>query len=328
MNTLVTGGTGFTGSHLARRLLQKGHKVTVLDAGKGLLFDELIGSGAKIVLGSVTDRALVKAITEGSDIVFHLAAAFRKVNLPKKVYWDVNVEGTRNLLEAALEWGVQKFVYCSTCGVHGHVKNGPADEDSPITPEDYYQYTKYEGERVVTEFGKNGLRVVTLRPTAIYGPGDPERFSMLFKMVSKGQFVMFGSGKAHYHPVYIDNLVDAFELAASSENASGAAYLIGDEEYHSLDDLVTAIAEALGVNVTIRHFPFWPLWSAALACEVAYKPLRTDPPLFRRRVDWFRQNRAFSIDKAKRELGYQPKVGLNEGLARTAQWYKAQGYLR
>ena len=138
---------------------------------------------------------------------------------------------------------------------------------------------------------------------------------------------MFGDGKAHYHPVYIRNLVDAFELAAGSENGDGQAYLIGDERYYTLNELVTAIADALGVKLNIRHVPFWPLWSAALACETVYKPFRVDPPLFRRRVDWFRQNRAFSIEKARRELSYQPKVGLEEGLAQTAGWYQEQGYL-
>lgn len=327
MKILVTGGTGFTGSHLTRRLLLKGHRVVVIDTQQGLLFDELKGLGAEIYIGSITDWDLVQRVMQGCEVVHHVAAAFRKVNLPKKVYWDVNVEGTGYLLEAALKYGVRKVVYCSTCGVHGDVKQGPADEDSPIAPEDYYQYTKYEGEKVVSEFLGKGLKIVTLRPTAIYGPGDPERFLMLFRMVNQGRFFMFGDGKAHYHPLYIDNLVDAFELAATSENGDGEVYLIGDAKYYSLNDLVSAIAETLGVDLTIRHLPFWPLWTTALVCEMVYKPFRVDPPLFRRRVDWFRQNRAFSIEKARRELGYQPRVGMKEGLAETAKWYQERGYL-
>jgi nucleoside-diphosphate-sugar epimerase len=328
MKILVTGGTGFTGSHLTRRLIRKGHKVVALDNQPGLFCDELKRLGAEVVIGSVADRNLVLKVTQGCDVVHHLAAMFRKVNLPKKVYWDVNVEGTRNVLEAALQCGVRKVVYCSTCGVHGDVAKEPADENAPITPEDYYQYTKYEGEKVIPEFLEKGLRVVTLRPTAIYGPGDPERFFMLFKMVSKGRFLMFGDGMAHYHPVYVDNLVDGFELAGESERGDGEVYLIGDEKYYTLNELVLAIAETLGVDLKMRHLPFWPLWTAALACEIVYKPFQVDPPLFRRRVDWFRQNRAFSIEKAKSELGYQPQVGLKEGLARTAQWYVERGYLR
>lgn len=323
----MTGGTGFTGSHLTRRLLQKGNQVVVIDNQKGLFYDELSKMGAQIHIGSVADRRLVDEVTKGCEVVHHVAAMFRKVNLPKKIYWDVNVEGTRYLLEAALKYGVKKFVNCSTCGVHGDVKKEPADENSPITPADYYQYTKYEGEKVVKEFLGKGLKIVTVRPTAIYGPGDPERFLMLFKMVSKGKFLMFGNGASHYHPVYIDNLVDAFELAAASDKGNGEVYLIGDEKYYSLNEIVNSIADVLGIKLNLIHLPFWPLWTLALVCEMVYKPLRIDPPLFRRRVDWFRQNRAFSIEKAKKELGYQPKVGLKEGLAQTAKWYREQGYI-
>jgi nucleoside-diphosphate-sugar epimerase len=324
---LVTGGAGFTGSFLARRLLHKGHKVTLIDNQPGHFFDELKGLGAQILIGSVSDRELVWKAMQGCEIVHHLAAVFRRVNLPKPVYWDVNVEGTRNVLEAALQQSVQKVVNCSTCGVHGDVKREPADENAPIAPEDYYQYTKYEAEKIIPEFVERGLKVLTLRPTAIYGPGDPARFFMLFKRVNTGRFPMFGDGRVHYHPLYIDNLVDAFELAAVSGKGDGEAYLIGDKHYCTLNELVSTIAETLGVKLKVRHLPFWPLWTASLACELAYKPFPVDPPLFRRRVDWFRQNRAFSIQKAKRELGYEPKVGLKEGLAQTAEWYRSRGYL-
>ncbi len=327
MRVLVTGGTGFTGSHLTRRLLQKGHQVVVIDNQPGIFYDELKKMGAQIFLGSVTDQKLVHEATKGCEVVHHVAAMFRKVNLPKKVYWDVNVEGTRYLLEAALKYGVKKFVNCSTCGVHGHVGKSPADENAPIAPEDYYQYTKYEGERVVQKYLDQGLQIVTLRPTAIYGPGDPERFLMLFKRVNTGRFLMFGSGASHYHPLYIDNLVDAFELAAASNKGNGEVYLIGDKKHYSLNDLVTAIGEVLNVNLKLVHLPFWPLWTLALACEIAYKPLKVEPPLFRRRVDWFRQNRAFSIEKAKKELGYHPQIDLKTGLAKTAQWYREKGYI-
>jgi nucleoside-diphosphate-sugar epimerase len=327
MKVLVTGGTGFTGSHLTRRLLQRGHHVVVIDSQPGLFFDELKKLGAEILIGSVTDRSLIDRAVPGCEVVHHVAAAFRKVNLPKNVYWDVNVEATRYLLQTSLNHGVKAFVYCSTCGIHGHVKGRQADEKSPIAPADYYQFTKYEGEKVVAEFLGKGLKIVTLRPTAIYGPGDPERFFMLFKMVNKGRFFMFGNGEAHYHPVHVENLVDAFELAAASEKGDGQVYLIGDEHHYSLNELVSAIARALGVKIKVWRLPFWPLWSAALLCEIGYKPFRVDPPLFRRRVDWFRQNRAFSIAKAKSELGYQPKISLEEGLRQTGRWYREQGYL-
>lgn len=327
MKILVTGGTGFTGSHLTRRLLLQGHAVVVLDNQPGLFFDELKRLGATILIGSVTDEALVERAVAGCEVVHHLAAAFRKVNLPRREYWRTNVDGTRIVLDAARRHRVRKVVYCSTCGVHGDVKRWPAPETAPIAPADYYQCTKYEGEVVVRELADRGLPAVILRPAAIYGPGDPERFLMLFRRVATGRFMMFGDGQTHYHPLYVDNLVDAFLLAAESDRCRGEAYLIADEHFFTLNALVTAIGEALDVDVKIRHYPFRPLWLAALLCEGAYKLLPADPPLFRRRVDWFRQNRAFDIQKAKRELGYEPRISLAEGLARTARWYREHGYL-
>jgi nucleoside-diphosphate-sugar epimerase len=324
---LVTGGTGFTGSHLVRRLLERGHQVSVVDNSKGLFWEELEQLGAGISLGSVTDRALMERLVAGQEVVFHVAAAFRGVDLPHKVYWEVNVEGTRNLLEAALQQGVRRFIYCSTEGVHGHIKNPPADEQAPIAPKDYYQYTKWEGEKVVQEYIRKGLGCVILRPTAIYGPGDPERFLMIYRRVKTGVFPMFGSGRITYHPLYIDNLSDAFELAMEKDGAPGQTYLIADEHYIAIEDLVGAVARVMGTVVKIPHFPFWPLYLAALLCETACKPLRITPPIFRRRADWYRQNRAFTIAKAKKELGYIPQVGLTEGLTRTYDWYRAHGYL-
>jgi nucleoside-diphosphate-sugar epimerase len=327
MKVLVTGGTGFTGSHLVRRLLDRGHEVVVLDNQKGLLYEELTARGAQIELGSITDKVLVEKLLRGCEVVYHLAAAFRELNVPDRHYWTVNVEGTQYVAGAALRFGVRRFIYCSTQGVHGDIKKAPGNEKSPIAPEDYYQLTKYEGEKVVGEYVEKGLDAAILRPTAIYGPGDPGRFLHLFRLVKRGVFPMFGDGATFYHPAYIDNLVDAFEMVAQRDGIGGQAYIIGDSHYYSLNDLVRYVAEAMDVSVRIRHLPFWPLWMAAITCEMTYKPLRLTPPLFRRRVDWFRQNRAFDISKARWSIGYEPKVDLPTGLRQTARWYAEQHYL-
>lgn len=326
MTTLVTGGTGFTGSHLVRRLLTGGHDVRVLDTSPGLFADELTALGAQLTLGSVTDEAVVDRVTAGAERVFHVAAVFRQVNLADSVYHRVNAVGTRIVGEAALRHGVESFVYCSTQGVHGNVASPPGDESSPIAPEDYYQQTKYEGEQEIAALAARGLPATTLRPMAIYGPGDPARFLFLFRAVRGGRFLMFGAGRTLYHPLYIDNLVDAF-LSASERPGTGETYLIGDARYYSLNDLVRAVAASMDREVRILHLPFAPLWAAAAACETVCRPLGIEPPLFRRRADWFRQNRAFRIDKARRELGYEPAVDLPTGLRRTATWYRDHGYL-
>ena len=327
MKILVTGGTGFTGTALVRRLLSDGHSVVALDYKEGLAASELKRRGAEVILGSVTSRDVVARAMQGVEVVHHLAAAFRELNVPESHYYDVNVEGTRIVLAAAARAGVRKVVYCSTCGVHGNIDEPPADENAPIQPADYYQQTKYEAEPFVREWNRRGLPTTTLRPAAIYGPGDPERFFMIFKRVAGGVFPMFGDGKTLYHPLYIDNLVDAFVAAMQPEAGNGEAYLIADESYVEIEDLVRAVAAALGVNVSIPHYPLLPLIVAGHVCEQVCKPFGVTPPIFPRRVDWYRQNRAFDTNKAKRDLGYKPLIGLREGLARTASWYRSEGYL-
>lgn len=327
MKVLVTGGTGFTGKALVQRLLGMGHEVVALDYKEGLKSQELRDWGAEVVLGSVTDQDVVRRAMKGVELVHHVAAAFREMNVPDTYYHEVNVGGTRNVLEAALAEGVRKVIYCSTCGVHGNVDHPPAGEDAPIQPADYYQRTKWEAEPVVREFNDRGLETVILRPAAIYGPGDPERFFLIFKRVAKGVFPMFGSGRTYYHPLYIDNLIDAFILAMENGRGHGEAYLIADEQYLEIEDLVRRVGRALGVDVKIPHYPVWPVVAAGHVVEKACKPFGITPPLFPRRVDWYRQNRAFRIDKAKRDLGYAPKVDIDEGLQRTAEWYRREGYL-
>ncbi len=327
MRTLVTGGTGFTGSHLVRRLLARGDEVRVLDAAPGLFHDELSRLGARITLGSVTDPAVVDRLVAGTEVVFHLAAAFRRINLPKREYREINAGGTRLVAEACRRHQVRRLVYCSTQGVHGHVVDVPGHEGSPIAPEDFYQQTKYEGELALWEVARDGLEATVLRPMGIYGPGDPGRFLMLFRAVRGGRFLMFGDGEVLYHPCYVDNLVDAFELAAEHPKAPGGTYLIGDDRYVTLNELVRETGRSLGLDVRIVYLPYRPLWLAAAACEAVCRPLGLEPPLFRRRAEWFRQTRAFTIDKARRELGFEPRVRLREGLARTAAWYREHGYL-
>lgn len=327
MRILVTGGTGFTGKALVMRLLQEGHDVVAMDYKEGIKTDELRDKGAEVVIGSVADKDVVERSMKGVEFVHHLAAAFRELDVPESYYDDINIGGLRNVLESAEKHGVKKFLYCSTCGVHGNVDHPPANEEAPIQPADYYQRTKYEGEVVTKEFTERGMNIVIFRPAALYGPGDPERFGMIFRRVKKGVFPMFGDGKAFYHPLYVENYVDASLLAQQEGVGDGQTYLIADEEYVEIEDLVKRVAKALGVEVRIPHYPFMPLSIAGHVLETLYKPFHATPPIFPRRVDWFRQNRAFDIGKAKRELGYKPKVGLDEGLRLTGEWYRQEGYL-
>ena len=327
MRILVTGGTGFTGKALVRRLLDLGHEVVALDYKEGLKTAELRDWGARVVIGSVTDATVVRQAMEGVEVVHHLAAAFREMNVPDTYYWEVNVQGTRNVLDEALKQGVRKLVYCSTCGVHGNIDHPPGGEDAPIQPADYYQRTKYEAEPLVRTFHQRGLPAAILRPAAIYGPGDPERFLMIFRRVSRGTFPMFGNGKTLYHPLYIDNLVDAFVAAMADGVGDGEAYLIADDEYLEIEDLVRRVGQGAQGGRQDPALPGLAGGRRRARGGAVCRPFGITPPIFPRRVDWYRQNRAFRIDKAKRDLGYEPKVGIDEGLRRTADWYRREGYI-
>lgn len=328
MNVLVTGGTGFTGQHLVRRLLSEGDRVTVLDIERTAVGEELERAGATLVIGSVTDADVVRTAVAGQDLVYHLASAFRDIYASNDVYWSVDVDGTRNVLEAAGQTGAGRVVHVSTQGVHGSVTNPPGDEDSEIAPRDYYCEAKHQAERVCREFIDRGADVVIVRPTSIYGPGDTHGWLKLFRMVQKGRFLMIGDGRTMNHPVFVENVVDCLQLAATTPGASGRTYLAGDAEATTLNRLVELIAETLDIELRMLRFPSYRLaWLGAAAVEFACRPVGISPPIFRRRLSWFRTNRAFRVDRARRELGYEPRVGLREGLARTAAWYREQGLL-
>ncbi len=150
---------------------------------------------------------------------------------------------------------------------------------------------------------------------------------MIFRRVAGGMFPIFGDGKTLYHPLYIDNLVDALVLTMDPEKGVGETYLIADEEYVEIEDLVRRVARAMGTEVKIPHFPVLPVVALGHVVEKLCKPFGIKPPIFPRRVDWYRQNRAFDIRKAKRDLGYVPRVPLDEGLKRTFEWYRSEGLL-
>jgi len=327
MKVLVTGGTGFTGKALVKRLLDEHHHVVALDYKEGIKTDELKSWGAEVVIGSVTDKSLIESTMKGVEVVHHLAAAFRELNVPNSYYDEVNVGGTKVVLEAAQQENDKKLIYCRTCGVHGNVNNPPADESAPIKPADYYQRTKYEAEPLVNKYNERGLKTSITRPSAIYGPGDPERFGMIFRRVHRGFFPIFGSGNALYHPLYVENLVDVHMILMEEGLGIGETYLVADNEYLTIEELVNRIARIMNKEISTPHFPIWPLIMAGHVFEKICTPLHITPPIFPRRVDWYRQNRAFDISKIRNELGYTPKIDLDQGLANTASWYQQEDYL-
>ena len=326
MKVLVTGGTGFAGSHLVDRLISDGFEVRVI-ARSQKKAEKLKEKGVDIVLGSITDKDVVKKAVNGVKKVYHLAANWRTAGVPDKVYWDVNVGGTRNLLEASIKENIERFVHCSTMGVHGHVDEIPSNENTRYNPGDIYQVTKLEAEKLALNFYKEkGLPVSVIRPCAIYGPGDT-RLLKMFKAIAKKRFIMLGSGKTLYHMVYVTDLIEGFRLAADRQEAVGEAFLIGGEEYISLNKLAKMIAKEIGVSPPKIHFPVWPVELLGTIVEKICIPLKIEPPIYKRRVLFFTKDRAFDISKAKNILGYKPKVNIRTGIKKTVKWYRDSGYL-
>lgn len=323
---LVTGGTGFTGGHLCRRLAREGRDVRALvrDVSRA---SDLASEGVELAQGDLRDAESLRRAVAGVDSVYHIAALYRQENVPKERFHEVNTAGTRRLLEAAEDEGLRRFVHCSTVGVHGEIDDPPADERSPIEPADHYQVSKAEGERVARDFARDGrVPVAVFRPAAIYGPGDT-RFLKLFRAIERGHFVMIGSGETLYHLVYIDDLVDGILRCGEDPDAVGEVYILAGPQPVTINELVAAIAEAVDGEVPGWHLPLAPVYAAAAVCEAVCRPLRIQPPLYRRRMDFFRKDRAFEISKAREELGFAPRVGTEEGVRRTAAWYRDQGLL-
>ena len=328
MTVLVTGVTGFTGGHLARYLRSRGHAVRgLVRPASASRAEPLRSDGVEIVLGDLTDPASLGRACAGVDVVYHIAATYREAGQGSGAYQAINVDGTRHVLEAALGAGVRRFVHCSTGGVHGHIERPPATEEAPLAPGDIYQRTKLEAEQVAADFGRrHPLEVVVARPIGIYGPGDT-RFLKMFRGLARGRFPMLGSGRVFYHLTYIDDLVEGFRLCGEVPRAAGRVYVLAGPEYTTLAELVELVAREVGGRAPRVRLPVWPVWLAGALCELVCVPFGIAPPLYRRRVDFYRKSRAFDISRARAELGYNPAVSLQDGIRRTADWYRAQGLL-
>jgi nucleoside-diphosphate-sugar epimerase len=320
----LTGATGYTGGRLLAALQARGDSVSALVRPSSVGH---IHGPVRVVEGDLQDARALAQLVEGAEAVVHVAAVYRTAGHPDSYYREVNVGGTAKLLEAAAAAGVRRFVHTSTVGVHGDVQQPPADENAPIAPGDIYQATKAEAEALALDFHRTrGLPVTVLRPGAIYGPCE-KRFRKLFRAIARGRYAVVGSGRAYYHPVFIDDLVQGYLLALERPEAVGEAFIVAGPSYVTQDQLAELIARHTGGRVLPFHVPAWPLQLAGAMCEALCVPLGIEPPLHRRRVDFWTKSRAFRIDKARRLLGYAPQVDLDAGIARTAASYREAGWL-
>ncbi len=326
MKVLVTGATGFTGSVLAGKLVKGGHQVKVFIRNKSKMTMPH-ASEMEVIEGDITDKDKIKEAVAGVERVFHIAGLFRQAGIPDQTYRDVNIQATLDLLAAARETGVKRFVHCSTVGVHGHIENPPADEEYRFSPGDIYQRTKLEGEQKAMQFFRDtGFPVSVVRPGPIYGPGDL-RLLKLFKLAAKSITPILGDGNIFFNMVYVDDLADIFILAGEKEAAIGEVFLGAGPENIRLNEIIDIIAQLLDRPTRKVHLPAAPFQLAGTLCEKICIPFGIEPPIYRRRVDFFTKSRSFTIDKARKLLGWNPQFAYQKGLAATVEWYKKENLL-
>jgi nucleoside-diphosphate-sugar epimerase len=328
MRVLITGGTGFIGSRLALRCIEKGDTVKVfgLENTTAESFNKKIieEKGAEVIPMSILDRENVFRHVRGMDVVYHLAAAQHEMNIRDQGFWDVNVTGTRNLLEASAHAKVKCFIHGSTIGVYGIV-DGLIDEETQCNPDNIYGITKLEGEGLALSF-KEEVPLVAIRIPEVYGPGD-RRLLKLFKAIKRNGFFMIGNGKNYHHLIYIDDLIDAFLLATSSNDAKGQLFLVAGEKPITTQEMVSIIAKQLGASGARFRVPFLPLYLIATIMELTLRPIGIQPPLHRRRMDFFKKSFQLSWRKALDTLGFEPKFNFEEGIRETANWYISTGLI-
>jgi nucleoside-diphosphate-sugar epimerase len=327
MKALVTGASGFIGSRLCSRLAEQGHVVRAL-VRRTSRRESLRQLDVELVEGDVLDRSSLEQATDGIDTVFHFAAVFRK-EVPRRQIWATNVDGIDNLLSASMSSGVRQFLHCSSTSVYGLSPQPPTTEKSPFVPipEDLYQESKLEAENRVRSYARSGRMSTTIvRTTGVYGPGDL-RFLKLFKPIAHRRFAMIGPGKVLFSMIHIDDLLDGVMRCASQPIAMNNHYLLTGDNPISLNETAATIARAAGVPPPRWHIPVMPVYYMGYLMESILRPLNIRPPLFRRRVNFFRITRGFDNSKAKQELGFRPAVSLMEGAREMIAWYRAEGLL-
>ena len=325
---LVTGATGATGSVLAHQLHELGAEVVAACRSTSSK-KRLAGLPVEWREADLRDPETVPPLTEGVDYVFHVAAGFREAKLATDAYRKINVESTLALARSvAGRPGFRRFVHVSTNGVHGHIRNPPADETHPFNPGDVYQRAKLEAETALWKLREEtGLGLSVVRPVAIFGPPDT-RLLRLFRWAKKKRYPLLGRGRCLLHLVHTQDLAEFMTLLAVHPAAEGEAFLCGAPESTSVEEIVSTVSRSLDLPLP-RAFrlPVWPFWIAAVVCEGICVPLGLEPPIFRRRVAFFTKDRSFSIAKAKGLLRWEARRSGEQGLAETAAWYQEQGLL-
>lgn len=326
----MTGASGFLGGYLIEELVRRGYGVRgmVRDLRKASSLRDL---GVEVVYGDLTRHETLSEAVRGVDVVIHLAAYYTFTGT-KKLYMLVNVDGTRALAQAALKSGVKRFIYCSSTEAIGPVKNPPGNEDTPPNPQFEYGRSKLLAEQVVKELGNSGLEYTIVRPSGMYGPRNVDDVAYWFIMtVAKGGILskfMIGNGEYLVQFAHVRDVVQGFTLVLEKTDVSvGQTYIISDERAYTYREVYEIISQIIGkkppkIKLSPRIAKF------LLTFTEAYDRMRKGENLILRKsiVDAVTTHRAYSINKAKKELGYKPQYDLKKGLEETIKWYKDNGF--
>jgi len=325
---LVTGATGFIGPHLIKKLTSEGHFCRCLVRNSSQT-DFLKASGVEVVEGDITRPETLNGIADGMDRVLHMATLGHMSNftVTESMFEAINVHGTQNVMAEALRAGVQRVVHCSTVAAMGICDDVPATEESVCRPHHPYGRSKLQAERVVLDLVANqDLPAVIVRFSMVYGPGDPRDILKLTRMARKGLFPKVGRRPKLTPLIHVSDAIQGVLLAADKGD-TGEVYLITNQNSLPFDDIRKILQNALGITRLPLYIPEWAALGMAYMSEKLFPVLGKVPPVSRKNIESTLADRVFSIEKARRELGFDPEVDPAEGLRETVTWYKERGWV-
>jgi nucleoside-diphosphate-sugar epimerase len=326
MRALVTGASGFTGRHIVEKLVAGNHTVRCL-VRRTSNIEPLKRMGVEICFGDLADGESLKRAAHSVDVLFHTAAHVGDWGTRRQFY-EGNVVGTRNVLEAALVGGVKKLLYISSVAVYGR-QQGVVNEEAPRQKNgDPYVDTKIEAETLVLDYARqHGLAVSVLRPCVIYGPYDFKFLPRLAQNILQGKMMVIGSGENRAPLVYVEDVADLSLLAAEREEATGEIFNAASGESITWNQLLVQVASALKAKPPKLHLPFPLVYYSGAVMEVLWRLARAQkPPLITRfATTLLGGDYCYQMTKAERVLGFRPKVMFRQGLENTIQWMRGQG---
>ena len=325
MKVLITGATGLLGGHLLAALKQRDEQIRALVLPIEPA-EQLITQGIEVVRGDVTDPGTLAPAVKDIDILIHLAGMMG-VDRPLSDYRLVNVTGSENLYRAAQAAGVRRFVHTSSHTVYGLGYGVFLTEKDALRPDpDPYSLTKAEGDRLIRRLMlTSSMQTVILRPGTFFGPGDRLHFGRIAQRMKNGKGVIIGRGDNALPFCYVTDIVQGFLLAAYHEKAPGNVYNITNDRPLTQQDLFNAVADDVHGQRPTRHLPYMPMYYGSMVAEKIAKITHTRPLVTRLGVMMFGTDNRHSIEKARRELGFEPEVGLREGIRLAAEWFNASG---